>query len=115
MKKIITLCLMLVMSVGAFAQSNPKTENAKKAHERVSKWEQPLNLTLEQKKKAKQIMLDKFDRRDKVVAQFNIDKNEANKKAEMDQIKADTKTEMKAILDATQYEKWEKMFDKTGK
>lgn len=103
---------MLMMSVATFAQDKAMSKNAQRAHQTVSKWEQPLNLTVDQKKQAKQIMLDKFDRHDKVKAQFEADKNETAKKDAVAKIKADTKADMKAILTTDQYTKWEKLYDK---
>ncbi len=111
MKKIITLCLMLVMSSAAMSQTkqSPIEANATKTTE---KWATKLMLTADQKAKTYDVVLAKMEARKKVMDQFKVSRDEAAKNAAMTTIRTEMKNEMKTILTGGQkYQQWENMVD----
>jgi hypothetical protein len=115
MKKIITLCLMLVMSGVAMSQTkqSPIEANATKTTEN---WATKLMMTADQKAKTYDIVLAKMEARKKVMDEFKVSRDEKAKSAAMAKIKGEMKVEMKSVLTTGQkYQQWESMVDKESK
>ncbi|HLP13698.1 MAG TPA: hypothetical protein VK177_17325 [Flavobacteriales bacterium] len=114
MKKIITLCLMLVMANAAMSQASSKgTPNEEKADRITTKWATSLSLTDAQKTAAYDIVLAKMAKRDAVVAKYGDKTESAAKKSELEAIKNEMKAEMKALLGTSgqKYQRWEVMLE----
>lgn len=116
MKKIITLCLMLVMSGVAMSQTkqSPIEANATKTTEN---WATKLMMTADQKAKTYDAVYAKMEARKKVMDEFKVSRDEKTKSAAIAKIKAELKAEMKVILGTSgqKYQQWETMVENESK
>jgi hypothetical protein len=115
MKKMITLCLMLVMANVAMSQATG-TSNTEKAERLSSQWATKLMLTDAQKTSAYDIVLAKMTKRDAVIAKYGKADSPA-KQAELNALRNEMKDEMKTLLgnSGQKYQRWEVMFESDAK
>ncbi|HYG49608.1 MAG TPA: hypothetical protein VD905_01845 [Flavobacteriales bacterium] len=115
MKKIITLCLMLVMANMAMGQaaSSKGTPNEEKAERLSTKWATSLSLTDAQKTAAYDIVLAKMTKRDAILAKYTGKADDAAKQTELTALRNEIKAEMKTLLGTSgqKYQRWEVMFE----
>ena len=115
MKKIITLCLMLVMSSVAMSQGKETSIEAN-ATKTTEKWATKLMLTADQKAKTYDVVLAKMEARKKVMDAFKVSRDQAAKDAALATIRQELKNEMKPILTGGQkYQQWESMISNESK
>src|ERR1051325_401380 len=102
MKKIITLALMLVFTNMAMSQGSAKgNSNEEKAQRITSNWATRLSLTDAQKTASYNIVRKKKNKRDAILDKYKMVKDDKAKQAELDALRTETKTEMKAELGTT--------------
>lgn len=114
MKKIITLCLMLVMANVAMSQASGKgTPNEEKADRITTKWATSLSLTDAQKTAAYDIVLAKMAKRYAILAKYTSKADDAAKQTELTAVRNEIKAEMKTLLGTSgqKYQRWEVMFE----
>jgi protein CpxP len=107
MKKIILSLVAIVFAVGAFAQKGPKSEKTAEemANKRADKLKTELSLSDEQRAKVYQAHLDKMTKM-KAIKDKNLEDKKAAAK-EMKPVRDSFQANMKSILTADQYNKWE--------
>ncbi|MFD2833060.1 hypothetical protein [Gramella sp. AN32] len=123
MKKISLILVMLFISIGAFAQKDMKKmkTNEEKSAMYAEKLSSELGLNANQKARIKDAKIKMLEDKKELMAEHKEEAMEGHHKmaeesAEMREakmkIQADFKEDMKDILDANQYIKWEAMQDK---
>lgn len=113
MKKIITLCLMLVFANVAMSQG--KSTASEKATKMTNDWATRLSMTADQKTKTYDVLVVKIEDRMKIVDQFKVDGDAAAKSAGLTRVREELKKEMKLILkDGQKYQQWEAMTDQSA-
>ncbi len=108
MKKVIVLFAVLTaFAVNSFAQTNTAEKMAKPeamAGQKPESWKTVLDLTKEQDTKMKEIGKAYKEKSDALKADESMDKKA--KKEKMTELQASNDTDMKALLSADQFAKW---------
>ena len=108
MKKVIVLCAVLTaFAVNSFAQTNAPEKKEKPeamAGQKPESWKNVLGLTKEQDAKMKEIGKAYKEKSDALKADESLDKKA--KKEKMTELQAANDTDMKALLSADQFAKW---------
>lgn len=123
MKKLIIVAVLAVSSIAFSQQRNEKSENIEKkspeerAENQLKKMTADLNLDAKQAADVRELLLNQSLKRQEKMASFQANKENGtalskdDKKAafaNMKQNQAEMTEKMKAILNADQFEKWEK-------
>ena len=123
MKKLIIVAVLAVSSIAFSQQRNEKSENIEKkspeerAENQLKKMTADLNLDAKQAADVRELLLNQSLKRQEKMASFQANKENGtalskdDKKAafaNMKQNQAEMTKKMKAILNADQFEKWEK-------